>query len=88
MEITARLLGLRASGRYQFSEHALESMDDDGLTLDDLLCAVGTGRLRRARRRERKCEIEGRAIDVRPIRVVGRLLPGDTLHIITVYEVQ
>lgn len=63
MNVTERLLGLLLTRRYQMTDHALESMDEDHLTLSDVLCAMGTGRIRRSWPRNRKYEIEGRAID-------------------------
>jgi hypothetical protein len=88
MEVTQRLLGLLLTHRYQMTDHALESMDEDGLTLNDILYGVGTGRLRRSWPRDRKYEIEGKAIDGRPIRIVMRLIDVAMLRIITVYEVR
>jgi hypothetical protein len=88
MRITQRLLNLILARRYQMTDHALESMDEDGLTLNDLLSCLDTGRLRRSWPRQRKYEIEGRAVDGRPTRVVARLLEGGRVRIITTYEVE
>jgi hypothetical protein len=86
MEITERLLGLLLTHRYQVTDHALESMDEDHLTLSDIICGVGTGRVRRSWPRVRKYEIAGRAIDGRALRIVMRLIEARLVRIITVYE--
>lgn len=88
MELTQRMLGLVLAHRFQVTDHALESMDDDGLTFSDLICGVATGRVRRSWPRTRKYEIEGRAIDGRTIRVVMRLPETSLVRIITVYAVR
>jgi len=74
MNIAKRLRDLLQSHRYQFTDHALESMDEDGLTLIDVTYCLSGGRVRRSWKRERKYEIQGKAEDGRPIRVVARLI--------------
>jgi hypothetical protein len=88
MRIAQRLLNLVLARRYQITDHALESLDEDGLALNDVISCLGTGRLRRSWPRQHKYEIDGRAVDGRRVRVVARLLEIGRLRIITVYEVR
>lgn len=88
MDLKQRFLNLILSRRYELTNHALESMDESGLALNDLLSCLATGRLRRRWPRQRKYEIEGRAADGRRVRLVGRLRQAQMLRIITVYEIQ
>ena len=88
MDIMQRLLGLLLTARYQVTDHAMEALDDDRLTVSDLICGVGTGRIRKSWAGARKYEIEGRAIDGRLIRIVIRLIDSEMMRIITVYEVR
>ncbi len=87
MDITQRLLELFLARRYQLTDHAQDSMDEDRLTTHDVLCCIPTGRLRRSWPRERKFEIEGRSIDGRAMRVIAQLPEPRCMRIITVYEV-
>lgn len=87
MEITARILNLMLGHCYQLTDHAIESMDENDLTLNDLLSCLGTGRVRRAWKRQRKYEIQGHSVDGRRIRVVARLISPRIVRIITLYEV-
>lgn len=87
MDITQRLLNLILAHRYQFTDHAVESMDEDGLTLNDVIYCLSTGHVRRTWKRQRKYEIEGRSVDGRRIRVVARLIGPQLCRIITLYEV-
>ena len=87
MDIIALLLRLFMAGRYEMTDHALESMDEDLFELADLLPCLRTGRLRRAWPRIKKYEIDGRAVDGRWMRLVSRLVESGDLRIITVYEV-
>ena len=86
MNITQRLLNLILAHSYQFTEHAIEAMDEDGLTLNDCVHCLSTGRIRRTWKRQRKYEIEGRSVDGRRIRVVVRLITPRLARIITLYE--
>ena len=88
MDIAQRLLNLILARRYQVTDHALESLDEDNLTFNDVLSCLGTGRARRTWARQRKYEIEGRSVDGRPMRVVGRLIGTRLVRIITVYEIE
>ena len=87
MNITQRLLNLILAHCYQFTDHAIESMDQDGLTLNDCVYCLSTGRVRRTWKRQRKYEIEGPSVDGRRIRVVARLIGSRGARIITWYEV-
>jgi len=69
-------------------DRALESLDEDALTLNDVLSCLATGRLRRSWPRQRKYEVEGRSVNGRAMRVVGRLLHQNLVRIITLYEVE
>ena len=87
MNVTRQLFVLVLARRYQLTDHAMESMDDDGLTISDVLACLGGGRLRRAWPRQRKYEVEGRSLRGRTMRVVARLPRPGLARIITVYEV-
>ncbi len=88
MNIARRLLNLILVHRYQLTDHAIESMDEDDLTLNDVIFCLSTGRVRRTWKRQRKYEIEGRSVDGRRIRVVARLIGPRLGRIITLYEVR
>jgi len=88
MDIADRFLHLILSHRYQLTEHAIEAMDEDNLTLNDIVACLAGGYVRRSWKRARKYEIEGYAVDARLIRIIGRLLSPRLVRIITVYEVQ
>lgn len=88
MDIPQRLLKLILARRYQMTDHAIESLDEDDLTLNDIIACLANGRRRRSWPREHKYEIEGTSVDGRRLRVVIRLIDGNLLRIITVYEVE
>jgi hypothetical protein len=88
MDIVSLLLRLILSHRYEMTDHALDSMDDDNLGVMDLIICLRTGRLRRSWPRIKKYEVEGSAVDGRFIRLVGRLTDDGYLRIITVYEIK
>ena len=88
MDVTERILNLILARRYQFTEHAIESMDEDDLRLNDVLSCLRTGQIRRSWKRQRKYEIQGESVDGRPTRVVARLIGARLARIITVYEVE
>jgi len=87
MDIRERVLNLILRHRYQFTDHAIESMDEDDLTLNDVLSCLSTGDVRRAWQRQRKYEIQARSVDGRTVRVVARLMTPQMVRIITLYEV-
>jgi hypothetical protein len=88
MDIVLLLLKLILARRYQSTDHAIESMDEDGLTLNDVISCLSRGRLRRTWKRQRKYEVQGQAVDGRAMRIVDRLIGTRLLRIITVYEVK
>ncbi len=88
MDLVRRLLRLVLKGRYQFTEHAIESMDEDDLSLSDVISCLSGGRLRRTWKRQTKYEVNGLGMDGRRIRIVARLINGRLVRIITVYEVK
>ena len=88
MEPSQRLLRLILARRYQMTDHAIESLDEEGLTLNDVLACLAEGRRRRSWPREHKYEIEGLSTDGRVLRLVARLIDGGVARIITVYEVK
>ena len=88
MDIAQRFLILVLGRRYQMTDHALESMDEDDLTLNDVISCLSRGRVRRRWPRQRKYEIAGRAIDGCLMRAVGRLIGSRLVRIITVYAVE
>ena len=88
MNIVRSLFHLVLTGHYQITDHAIESLDEDGLSMRDIVCCLATGVLRRKWPRQRKYEVDGRGIDGRPIRVVLRLLTTSLARIITVYEIR
>jgi hypothetical protein len=88
MDVVRRLLNLVRAHRYQVTEHALESLDEHNLTLNDVVTCLDGGRVRRSWKRQRKYEIEGRALDGRPMRLIARLLSPPLARIITAYEVE
>ncbi len=87
MNIRQRILNLILAHSYQVTDHAIESMDDANLTLNDVLSCVSTGHVRRTWKRQRKYELEGRSVDGRVVRMVARLTTPQVIRIITVYEV-
>ena len=88
MNIARRLLNLVLARRYQITDHALDSMDEDNLAFNDVVACLASGRLRRSWPRQRKYEVEGASVDGRPVRTVARLIAESTVRIITVYEVK
>lgn len=74
---------------YVMTIHADEEMDDDGLTIFDVECAILSGHIiERQRDRqtgEWKYLIEGQTHDGLPVVVVTKLSPTNALVIITVY---
>ena len=88
MEITRLLLKLLLTRQYQLTEHAIESMDEDGLTFNDILACMTHGRRRRSWPRQRKYEIQGYGLEDQRMRVVARLIQARIVRIITMYEVK
>jgi hypothetical protein len=88
MDVAKTIFYLLLARRYDLTDHAIDSMDDDGLTFGDILACAGRGRLRRAWPRQRKYEIEGQTLGGCPMRIIARLLGAGKVRIITVYEVR
>ena len=90
MSIRRLRLAVR-EGRYSYSVHALEEMDDDGLLESDVhevmmrgkIVAKLTGDPRGAR-----FVVRGSTIDKETVEVVCRFLPEGILRIITVYAAE
>ncbi len=82
MDVVQQILALVLSRRYEISEHALASMDDDDLIWNDVLACLARGRLRRAWPRQKKYEIEGPRVYGTRARFVGRLprRPAHSYH--------
>ncbi|MGH9833997.1 MAG: DUF4258 domain-containing protein [Blastocatellia bacterium] len=78
--------------RYEFTLHALEEMDEDGLVEEDARRAVLHGRLESELTddpRGTRFVVRGQAQDeAAEIEVVCRFLPSGMLRIITVYAVE
>ncbi len=87
MDLYQRLLRLLLGRQYQLAEHAIESMDDHDVSLNDIMCCLSAGSVRRSWPKRRKYEIEGDAVDGRCIRLVVCLIESSCARIITVYEV-
>lgn len=87
MDIRLKLYAMLLAHHFEITEHALEALDDDGFSLDDVTACVALCKVRRSWPRQRKHELEGRATDGRAMRVVVRLIRSDWLRIITVYEI-
>ena len=88
MDLVLKILNLLLARRYQITDHALESMDGDGISLNDVLWCLSKGRLRRSWPRQQKHEIEGRTVDGRRMRIVVRLIEPRFVRIITLYEIE
>jgi hypothetical protein len=75
--------------QYVMTVHAVEEMDDDGLTIFDIERTILTGKIIERQKDtvtgEYKYLIQGRAITEDEVIVVTKLSPTDKLIIITVY---
>lgn len=75
--------------QYVMTVHAVEEMDDDGLTVFDIERTILTGKIIERQKDtvsgEYKYLIQGRAITDDEVIVVTKLSPTDKLVIITVY---
>ena len=80
---------IRAS-QFVVTLHAVEELDDEGLSVLDLEHAILTGeiatRQKDAETREWKYLIKGRSLSDDELVVVGKLSPIDKLVIITIYD--
>lgn len=79
-------------GRYEFTVHALEEMDEDDLDEGDVRHAVLHGGLSAELTddpRSTRFVVRGTASDeAREVEVVCRVLPSGLLRIITVYQLE
>lgn len=77
------------SGEFVMTLHAVEEMEDEGLSIFDLERAILTGKIVRRQKdeetREWKYLVDGRSLSQDEVVVVAKLSPTDKLVIITVY---
>ncbi len=87
--ILNRIRNLIRERRYVVTVHALDEMDDDGLTIFDVERVVLTGeiieRQRDLRTREWKYVVRGKTVEGLDAGVVLKIGPTDKLVLITVY---
>jgi len=78
-------------GRYLYSDHALEEMDDDRLLESDVVDVIMKGKLvakLTSDPRGLRFVIRGTTVEADEIEVVCRFLSSGILRIITVYAVE
>lgn len=77
------------SGEFVMTLHAVEEMEDEGLSILDVEHAILTGKIARRQKdentREWKYLVSGRSLSQDEVVVVAKLSPTDKLVIITVY---
>jgi len=77
------------AGRFVVTLHAVEELEDDGLSVYDVEHAILTGKIARRQRDldtgEWKYLVNGRTLSDEEVVVVAKLSPTDKLVIITVY---
>lgn len=77
------------SGEFVMTLHAVEEMEDEGLSIFDVERAILTGKIVRRQKdeetREWKYLVDGRSLSQDEVVVVAKLSPTDKLVIITVY---
>jgi hypothetical protein len=87
--ILKRIRNLIRDGRYVVTVHALDEMDDDGLTVFDVEGVILTGeiteRQRDSKSREWKYLVRGKTIEDLPASVALKIGPTEKLVVITVY---
>lgn len=87
-----RIRSALTEGRYFFSDHALEEMDDDGLLESDVLGVLLRGKIvarLTGDTRGLRFVVRGTTVEEEiEIEVVCRFLPSGNLRIITVYAIQ
>lgn len=87
MSIIARFRAAVRANRYEYSQHALEEMDEDDLADSDVRQAILNGGVRHELTddpRSVRYVIKGKSNGV-DIEVVARLIADDQVRIITVY---
>jgi hypothetical protein len=90
MSIARRIRKAIRERRAAVSDHALEEIDDDSLTLADVRSVLSNGVLRERREddpRGTRYVIRG-VVDNQEVEVVCRFLASDILWVITVYVVK
>ena len=87
--ILKRVRNLIRERRYVVTVHALDEMDDDGLTIFDVERVILTGeiteRQKDSKSREWKYLVRGKTIEDLDAGVVMKIGPTDKLIVITVY---
>ena len=77
------------SGEFVMTLHAVEEMEDEGLSIFDVERAILTGKIVRRQKDEETGEwkylVDGRSLSQDEVVVVAKLSPTDKLVIITVY---
>lgn len=77
------------SGEFVMTLHAVEEMEDEGLSILDVEHALLTGKITRRQKDEETQEwkylVNGRSLSQDELVVVAKLSPNDKLVIITVY---
>ena len=88
--ILKRFRELIREQRFVLTVHAVDEMEDDGLTIFDLEQAILTGKIAERQRdeetREWKYVVQGSTLSDDKVGVVVKLSPTGKLVIITVYE--
>ena len=88
MGVLGRARRALLSGKYRITGHADEEMEYDGLSREDVVHVIQTGRVSRRFTedpRGPRYEVAGRARDGRAAFAVVRFLPGGILRIVTAY---
>jgi hypothetical protein len=92
VQLLSKIRRLVRAGRYHFTQHAREELEEDGFFEEDVAhCVANCWRAavhRDAKRGRPRYELEGPALDDRPMSLVCRF--GDTgeLRVITCWEVE
>jgi hypothetical protein len=77
------------AGRFVVTLHAVEELEDEGLSVFDVEHAILTGKITHRQKdeetREWKYLISGRSLSLEEVVVVAKLSPSDKLVIITIY---
>lgn len=89
---TRRIRRAARERRYEFTLHAIEEMDEDGLSEADIASVLLTGKLGRRLAKDQRgvrFVVRGsvRGLD-RIVEVVCRFLPSNILRIITAYRLK
>jgi hypothetical protein len=78
------------TSQYIVSEHADERMDDDGLAIYDVECAILSAEIQERQRdretKEWKYRLRGASADGGPVEVIAKISPRGKLAVVTVYR--